>query len=180
MTAMSGACRYRASCAASLMVVRELLRSSTPTTTVAGSSSVVMTPPSRAARTPHRPRVQVAAQAWHGREPASDAVSGCVMSSRLCRGLRKELDCPGWPGPNAGLPIRPGCFAGDLQDRSTGVSTSFRPHVLREYALIADGERGALIGPDGAIAWLCAPRWDSPATFSGLFGGCGTYGVTPA
>jgi hypothetical protein len=57
---------------------------------------------------------------------------------------------------------------------------SFRPHVLREYALIADGERGALIGPDGAIAWLCAPRWDSPATFSGLLGGRGTYAVTPA
>jgi GH15 family glucan-1,4-alpha-glucosidase len=57
---------------------------------------------------------------------------------------------------------------------------SFRPHVLREYSLIADGERGALIGPDGAIAWLCAPRWDSPATFGGLLGGRGTYAVTPA
>jgi alpha,alpha-trehalase len=57
---------------------------------------------------------------------------------------------------------------------------SFRPHVLREYALIADGERGAVIGPDGAITWLCAPRWDSPAVFTGLVGGHGTYAVTPA
>ena len=56
----------------------------------------------------------------------------------------------------------------------------FRPHVLREYSLIADGERGALIGPDGAISWLCAPRWDSPAVFSGLLGGQGAYAVTPA
>jgi alpha,alpha-trehalase len=56
---------------------------------------------------------------------------------------------------------------------------SFRPHVLREYALIADGERGALIGPDGAMSWLCAPRWDSPAVFSGLLGGRGIYAVTP-
>jgi alpha,alpha-trehalase len=55
-----------------------------------------------------------------------------------------------------------------------------RPHVLREYALIADGERGAMIGPDGAISWLCAPRWDSPAVFAGLIGGRGTYTVTPA
>jgi alpha,alpha-trehalase len=55
-----------------------------------------------------------------------------------------------------------------------------RPHVLREYALIADGERGALIGPDGTISWLCAPRWDSPAVFSGLLGGHGAYAVTPA
>jgi hypothetical protein len=57
---------------------------------------------------------------------------------------------------------------------------SFGPHVLREYALIADGERGALIGPDGAMSWLCAPGWDSPAVFSGLLGGRGVYAVTPA
>ena len=57
---------------------------------------------------------------------------------------------------------------------------SFRPHVLREYSLIADGERGAVIGPNGEISWLCAPRWDSPAVFSGLLGGRGTYAVTPA
>jgi alpha,alpha-trehalase len=60
------------------------------------------------------------------------------------------------------------------------MTESFRPHVLREYSLIADGERGALIGPDGAISWLCAPRWDSPAVFSGLLGGRGSYAVTPA
>jgi alpha,alpha-trehalase len=57
---------------------------------------------------------------------------------------------------------------------------SFGPHVLREYALIADGERGALIGPDGAMSWLCTPGWDSPATFSRLLGGRGLYAVTPA
>ena len=60
------------------------------------------------------------------------------------------------------------------------MTRSVRPHVLREYSLIADGERGALIGPDGAISWLCAPRWDSPAVFSGLLGGRGTYAVTPS
>jgi hypothetical protein len=53
------------------------------------------------------------------------------------------------------------------------------PHVLREYALIADGERGALVGPRGDIAWLCAPRWDSPAVLSALIGGRGSYAVTP-
>ncbi len=54
------------------------------------------------------------------------------------------------------------------------------PHVLREYALVADGERGAVIGPQGDIAWLCAPRWDSPAVFSTLWGGGGSYVVTPS
>jgi hypothetical protein len=30
--------------------------------------------------------------------------------------------------------------------------------VLREFSFIADGERGGLVGPYGAIVWLCAPR----------------------
>jgi alpha,alpha-trehalase len=60
------------------------------------------------------------------------------------------------------------------------VTSSFLPHVLREFSLIADGERGALVGPDGAISWLCAPRWDSPAVFGGLLGGPGRYSVTPS
>ncbi len=38
---------------------------------------------------------------------------------------------------------------------------NFHPHVLRDYALIADGERGALVSPRGDIVWLCAPRWHS-------------------
>ena len=53
------------------------------------------------------------------------------------------------------------------------------PHVLREYAMLADGERGALVGPRGEIAWLCAPRWDSAAVFSALLGGPGHYLVQP-
>jgi hypothetical protein len=54
------------------------------------------------------------------------------------------------------------------------------PNVLREYALIADGERGAVVGPRGDIVWLCAPRWDSPSVFSSLIGGAGAYVVEPA
>jgi GH15 family glucan-1,4-alpha-glucosidase len=55
----------------------------------------------------------------------------------------------------------------------------FPPHVLREYALLADGERGALVGPRGDVAWMCAPRWDSDGVFSTLIGGTGLYAVTP-
>ncbi len=53
------------------------------------------------------------------------------------------------------------------------------PRVLREYALLADGERGAVLGPAGDMAWLCAPRWDSGSVFSSLIGGIGAYTVTP-
>ncbi|HEU5429841.1 MAG TPA: glycoside hydrolase family 15 protein [Actinocrinis sp.] len=55
----------------------------------------------------------------------------------------------------------------------------FSPTTLRDYALIADGERGALIGPHGEVAWMCAPHWDSDAVFSTLIGGEGAYSVTP-
>ena len=53
------------------------------------------------------------------------------------------------------------------------------PHVLREYALLADGERGVLVGPRGDYAWMCFPRWDSDACFATLIGGHGVYAVTP-
>jgi GH15 family glucan-1,4-alpha-glucosidase len=53
------------------------------------------------------------------------------------------------------------------------------PHVLREYAVLADGHRGALVGPRGDISWMCAPRWDSGAVFSTLIGGRSCYSVTP-
>jgi hypothetical protein len=56
----------------------------------------------------------------------------------------------------------------------------FPPHALRDYALLADGERGALIGPKGEIGWLCAPRWESGSVFSALIGGSGVYAISPA
>ncbi|MGH2865747.1 MAG: glycoside hydrolase family 15 protein [Solirubrobacteraceae bacterium] len=54
------------------------------------------------------------------------------------------------------------------------------PHVLREYAVLADGERGILVGPRGDFVWMCFPRWDSDAIFSSLIGGRGAYAITPS
>jgi alpha,alpha-trehalase len=62
----------------------------------------------------------------------------------------------------------------------TAPSTGFAPDVLRQYALLADGERGVLVGPRGEFAWMCAPQWDSDAVFSSLVGGDGLYAVTPS
>jgi len=55
----------------------------------------------------------------------------------------------------------------------------FPPHALRDYALLADGERGAIIGPRGEIAWLCAPAWHSASVFSSLIGGRSVYAICP-
>jgi hypothetical protein len=53
------------------------------------------------------------------------------------------------------------------------------PRVLREYAVLADGERGALVDPEGRIVRLCAPRRHSDAVFSALIGGSGHFTVEP-
>ena len=53
------------------------------------------------------------------------------------------------------------------------------PQVLREYALLADGERGILVGPQGDFCWMCFPGWDGDGMFSSLIGGAGSYAVTP-
>ena len=57
-------------------------------------------------------------------------------------------------------------------------SQAYPPQPLHDYAFVADGERGALIGPRGEIAWMCAPRWDSAPVFGALLGE-GLWAITP-
>ncbi len=70
--------------------------------------------------------------------------------------------------------------AQDRQVARQANRATIAPRALREYALLADGERGAVVGPSGDIVWLCVPRWDSDAVFSALIGGRSGYTVTPA
>ena len=68
----------------------------------------------------------------------------------------------------------------DQRNDRTAAATHAVPHVLREYALLADGERGALIGPRGDLVWLCFPQWHDDAVFAALIGGGGSYSIAPA
>jgi hypothetical protein len=54
------------------------------------------------------------------------------------------------------------------------------PQALRDYAFLADGLRGALLDPDGGIAWLCFPTFADSAVIAGLLGGRGTFQLAPA
>ena len=84
-----------------------------------------------------------------------------------------------WVADERGTLAREGA---DTSERALSPRSAleFPPHVLREYSILADGERGILVGPRGDFAWMCAPRWDSDAVFSSLIGGDGMYAVTPS
>lgn len=66
------------------------------------------------------------------------------------------------------------------ENRLTTLESASLPQTLRQYALLADGERGVLVGPRGDFCWMCFPRWDSPSVFSTLMGGDGCYVVAPS
>jgi alpha,alpha-trehalase len=68
----------------------------------------------------------------------------------------------------------------DKVDSSEPLAGVTAPHPLRDYALLADGERGVLVGPRGDFAWMCFPRWHDDAVFSTLVGGRSVYAITPA
>ena len=52
---------------------------------------------------------------------------------------------------------------------------------LEDYGLIGDGTTAALVGRDGAVSWLCAPRFDSPPLFCGILDAArgGAFVVAP-
>src|SRR5215211_4154051 len=53
---------------------------------------------------------------------------------------------------------------------------------IEDYALIGDLQSAALISAEGAVDWLCLPRFDSPACFAAILGDAehGCWRLAPA
>jgi len=51
---------------------------------------------------------------------------------------------------------------------------------LASYGLLGDTRTAALAGDDGAIDWMCVPRFDGEPLFGRLLGGPGTFRTGPA
>jgi hypothetical protein len=63
-----------------------------------------------------------------------------------------------------------------------GGARSQTPAPIGSYGLLGDTRTAALVSGDGAIDWLCVPRFDGEPLFGRLVGGppAGTFRVGPA
>ena len=65
----------------------------------------------------------------------------------------------------------------------SGVTPTDRvtPVPIGDHGFLSDGEVSALLAPDGAVTWMCVPRFDSPSVFGSILGGrrAGDFRLAP-
>jgi alpha,alpha-trehalase len=68
--------------------------------------------------------------------------------------------------------------ATDAAPQSAAAPSPFT--AIASYGFLSNCHTGALVAPDGAVDWLCVPRFDSPSVFGALLDrGAGSFSFSP-
>jgi GH15 family glucan-1,4-alpha-glucosidase len=82
------------------------------------------------------------------------------------------------PRPTSSGNGKPAPDAAPATAQSAAAPSPFTP--IANYGFLSDCHTGALIAPDGAVDWLCVPRFDSPSVFGALLDrGAGAFRLGP-